>query len=475
MCPDLREEVERSNQIIEAIDPERLRDASPETVTDVVDEYRDDIVSLRSDRALSNIYGMAALHPNPHLRHAMLDVARERVENAFSRHYISSSTHDDIDFVAFEAILLCGDLRMQEAIDDLVPIVGWPDEGPGDQTRWQWGGNPVGVGRASVVTAEFELFGTKDPDELETLREHYQEHGRFPADYHYNPALEQAHADSDEQNEAPPDGMVRIPGGTYTVGVDPDDVPYDRFDDSYLEPQDIEVSPFYMDRYPVTNAEYDEFVESVDDHSVYAHPAEPDDKDRTRITAHEDLGPDHPVTGIDYYDAYAYANWAGKDLPFEEEWEIAARGPSGNVFPWGDEFDPDQLHWAGNTFDTGIDTIPEWTELLVSTIEDGPNETQTVPVDAHENGASPFGVVDMLGNVWEYTKSNYLSRQEINPVFNHPPGSSHENLIDNPGAFPVIRGGSWSNIPEQTSAVFRGKDLLTDRHNEIGFRCVVRP
>ncbi len=474
MTVDVREEIAKSGKIIEEMDPEALVDADPETVRETVEEYREEITSLESDQALSNVFGMAAMHPNPHLRHAMLDVAADRLDNAFCREYISSSTHDDIDFVAFEAILLCGEHELQEAIDDLVPIVGWPDEGPGDMTRLEWGGNPVGVGRASVVTAEFEIFGTEDPDTLAMLKDHYQENGRFPTEYHYNAALD--HAGSDDADlDDPPDGMVPIPGGTYTVGVDPGDVPFDRFDDSYLEPQEVEVSPFYIDKYPVTNAEYDEFVESVDDHSVYGHPAEPEDKDRTRITAHEDLGPDHPVTGIDFYDAYAYANWAGKDLPFEEEWEIAARGPEGHIFPWGDEWDPDELHWAGNTFDAEIETIPEWTDLLTETLRDGPNETQTVPVDAHEEGASDFGVYDMLGNVWEYTKSGYMTRQEVNPVFDHPPGSSHENLIDEHEAFPVIRGGSWSNIPEQASAVFRGKDLLTDRHNEIGFRCVYRP
>ena len=101
-------------------------------------------------------------------------------------------------------------------------------------------------------------------------------------------------------------------------------------------------------------------------------------------------------------------------------------------------------------------------------------ETITTPVDTFPEGESEFDVVDMLGNVWEYTKTNFFSRQEMHPVFRYSKRKAHGNLIENFEAFPVIRGCAWSSIPEMTSGVYRGKDLMTDRHNEIGFRCVKR-
>jgi formylglycine-generating enzyme required for sulfatase activity len=95
-------------------------------------------------------------------------------------------------------------------------------------------------------------------------------------------------------------------------------------------------------------------------------------------------------------------------------------------------------------------------------------------VDAFPESESDYGVVDMLGNAWEYTTTNFYSRHEMYPVFNHVSHTSHENLAENHDAYPVIRGGAWSSIPEMTTTVYRGKDLLTDRHNEIGFRCIKR-
>lgn len=455
------------------LDPAETARLDRQQARELVEEVVADLDGLSTDLALAEVFGLAALHPNAEVRCAMLAFAAEKADNVFARRYLKKFTHDDTDFVAFEAIRLCGELGLQDAIDDLVSIVGWPSEALTER------GKPVGMGRATGVTALVEIFGTDDPGELAELEAHYREVGHLPTDRLSKPSLSHPAGDPTDHPEGSPadapDGMVYVPGGYRTIGVDAARLDRAWFDVSdATDPYEVYVPPFYVDEYPVTNGEYDEFVAWVEEHGHrYCSPGEREGKDHRRNTLDDDVGPDHPVTGIDFYDAYAYANWAGKDLPTEEEWETAARGEAGTLFPWGDEFDPDRLNWAGRVFDGEFEDVRDWMETVRKSGTAVP-ETPTTPVDAFPDGASEFGCVDMVGNVWEYTKTNHVFRQEMDLTFDHRPTTTHENLIGNNAAFPVIRGGPWSCVPEVTSAVFRGKDLLTDRHNEIGFRCVRR-
>lgn len=471
---DIETERERVEQAKELLHPDRVASMGKDEVAETVAEIKPEVVDITHDRPVSELFGLGAMHPNAYVRYHMLDVARAKHRNVFAREFIADLTHDDEDFVAFEALRLIGELNIQRAIDDLISISHWPSQ------RIEEGKKPVGVGHAVVLEAAFDVFGTAKKDRLETLEEHYQENGHLPLDMLDKPTFgAREDADSLLPSE-PPEGMVRVPGGTYTIGTEPADLPTTRFDHGdYEDPYDLTLEPFYIDRYPVTNEEYDEFVRAVEgdaSHS-YCHPGEPEDKDHRRNTRDDDrVGPDHPATGLDYYDMYAYAQWAGKDLPIEEEWEVAVRGSSGNVFPWGDEWDPTRLNWAGNAFGEEFSDINDWRETLQTADRMAPNpDPMTTPVDAFPENESEFGVVDAVGNVWEYTKTNFYTRQEMYPVFNHPRRNEHTNLIEDSEAFPVIKGGAWSSIPEMTTAPYRGKDLMTDRHNEIGFRCVVRP
>lgn len=471
------EELEKAEEITETLAPPKTAKAPREEILDRIDEIESTLRSLTTDHALAEVYGLGGLHPNPHVRHEILEIAPEHANNVFARNFIQTLTHDDEDFVAFKAIDLCGELQLQESCDDLVGILGSPSEAAKKITK------PVGVGRAKVVDAMFEVFGTRDPDELERLSDHVDEHRHLPLNRLSKPSVSFDPVDADEETlrENAPDGMVLVPGGTYTFGVDEDDLPFQRFydEDDFTTPYEMELEPFYVDKHPVTNEEYDEFVEWTEENGhKYCHPGEPRDKDHRRNTHHDQrLGDDHPVTGIDWYDAYAYAKWAGKDIPTEEEWEAAARGKSGNLFPWGDEWDSERLNWAGRVFDTEFESLDDWTDHLANADHFAYEEleTLTTPVDAFPEGASECGALDMVGNLWEYTKTNFFSRQEICPLLNHPSPNSHENLMKDPRAHPVIRGGAWSTIPEMNTTVFRTKDLMTDRHNEIGFRCIKRP
>lgn len=227
-----------------------------------------------------------------------------------------------------------------------------------------------------------------------------------------------------------PQGMVEVRGGTFDFcrGNEADFIPYP----SNFDTLRIRVGDFYMDRYPVTNADYRRFIRA----SGY-RPA-----DTTNFLKHWTGGtfPDslarHPVVWVTLEDARAYALWAGKRLPSEAEWQYAAQGTDGRKWPWGNVYDSTRCNHAGG---------------------------RTTPVDLHPRGRSPFGVEDLVGNVW----------QLCDDVFSN--GSF---------SYSMIRGGSffrptssWWYIAGGPQPNGRTQMLLRtapgfDRSATVGFRCV---
>lgn len=219
----------------------------------------------------------------------------------------------------------------------------------------------------------------------------------------------------------PPAGMVYVPGGTFLMGRDDGD--------EYERPaHSVTVKPFYIDENEVTCEQYAEFVRAT------GQPP-------PTTWAGGSYSPGHarkPVTGVSWVDANAYALWAGKRLPTEEEWEFAARGQDGRRYPWGFE-------WRGD---------------IVNAESDRRNFDD---VGARPENASPFGVKDMAGNAWEWTAS---------AVTAYPGGT----LPTQPrGVQKILRGGSWQSNREQATATYRygwpaqgGSD-----YNNAGFRCAV--
>lgn len=197
------------------------------------------------------------------------------------------------------------------------------------------------------------------------------------------------------------DGMVLVPAGTFRFGPDG---------------REIFLDTFYIDRYPVTNAEYLRFVRETG----YRPPRYADHPKRNR--------PQQPVVGISWADAAQFAKWAGKDLPTEEQWEKAARGADGRPFPWGN--DPPGISDAC----FGLDPV-----------EGAPNDVgQTL------RNVSPFGVHDMCGGVWEWTSSRFQAQSE----------------------YVVVRGGSYNDPIEFLRSDWRLEAHPKDKCEAIGFRCV---
>jgi serine/threonine-protein kinase len=206
--------------------------------------------------------------------------------------------------------------------------------------------------------------------------------------------------------------MVLIPGGRFTMGNN-------ASNDNAEKPEHIvSMKAFYIDQHEVTNAEYAEFVKVHPERGSWNFP-EGQEK--------------YPVVNVSWYDAVEYAKWAGKRLPMEEEWEYAARWTDKRIYPWGNPFDPN----------------------YANTKESGKN--YAVPVGSYPGAASRFNVLDMAGNVAEWTASDY------EPY----PGSQAAPIPGNK----IVRGGSF--FTDKTSATTTSRRYTPpDRvRNYLGFRC----
>lgn len=427
-------------------------------------ELREEIAGLRHPRVIEELCALAATHPGADVRLSVLEgVEPFLATHPATREFLVWLLGDDEDFVVFSAAKIAGRHGIGEAYDELVHITGPAEAGLFRSTK------PVGIGAAIVAKAMDQILGAEDrAARLELEREH-AETGKLPR----GTALGE-HWDYDPENlpRPVPDGMVRIPASEFVVGIGMNDVVHPLYDVDDAVPRQRRYLPeFLIDRYPVTNRQYDEWAQSpaAAEHDL-CHPDEPEDKDHRRgIVGDTRFGPDHPATGVDWFDAHAYLAHLGKRLPTELEWEKAARGESGSFYPWGDDFDPDALRWFGASF--GVpQSLEHWRDTL-STFDEKTPEVTTVPVGSHPKNVSCYGVADLVGNCWEWTDTNFFTRDRMKPMISGRPrtewATAEETSV-------VIRGGAWTSMREQVTTFFRGKDLFTDRHNEIGFRGVIR-
>ena len=208
---------------------------------------------------------------------------------------------------------------------------------------------------------------------------------------------------------APPE-MVYVPGAEFQMGYDPNTPSQTGLVTTTLE-------PFFLDIYEVTCEQYKRFLDS---NPNQVEP--PDWKNRNYPTGWARK----PVTGVNWDQASAFAVWSGKRLPTEEEWEYAARGTDGRLYPWGNI-------WKTGHANTGK---PEAGYL------DGARGM--AEVGSHK-GISPFGAYDMIGNAWEWTNS----------VFKDSAADRAQSVSQSSQDLKVIRGGSWASRNDQATALFR--------------------
>jgi formylglycine-generating enzyme required for sulfatase activity len=247
--------------------------------------------------------------------------------------------------------------------------------------------------------------------------------------------------------KAAPPGMVQVPAADFEfrvsgieieggndIGVD-QQYPWENSPRRH-HLHKLHVKSFYIDKYPVTNAEFKKFLEATryhpkDDHNFL--------KDWKNGTFPEGWG-NKPVTWVSLEDARACAAWGGKRLPHEWEWQYAAQGTDGRLYPWGNE----------------------WDAAAVPAPDKRREMRDPTNVDAYPQGASPFGVMDLVGNVWQWT----------------------DEYVDEHTRAAILRGGSYYQpqgsmwyFPQAYKLTEHGKYLLMapskDRSGTLGFRCVV--
>jgi iron(II)-dependent oxidoreductase len=427
---------------------------------------QDELSGLAANRATTEeLCGVAAIHPDPWVRRLVLAQLPRLAAIApdATRAAVVWSTHDSEDFVAFTAVRAATQLRLREALRDFLLIVG-------DAGRRLNGeaGKPVGVGHAIVLDAIREVVGSSDQRIVQDLEASLFEGTRaLPETF---PEAEPAPTAGDGARHSH-DAMVHVAGGAVRFGVP------DRLGDAGLtfdwsdlvEPWVAETDGFWIDVHAVTAADYDAFAggAAAREHR-HCHPREPRDKLHTRNTVLEPcFDGRRPATGVCWFDAYAYAAAHGKRLPRESEWQRAAQGDDGRAYPWGDAFDPERAQWIATATGAAPADLEGWRAQLIGLASQTPAHP-IAHVDAFDD-ASPLGVRGVSGNTWEWTATNFFSRSDASPVADDR--DALEILYDW-SSYPVIRGGTWTSPPELLSVAFRGRDLLTDRHFENGFRCV---
>jgi iron(II)-dependent oxidoreductase len=394
---------------------------------------------------------MGLAHPVWQVRALTIEAAAGWLPLEAAEQAILHGTHDSVDVIAFLSIRLSGERRLRSAIGHLVKISGWPSMfmRPGYLRK------PVGIGASKTMKALVDIFGSQDPAELARLEEEYLAPYRELLEPSRRPDLGQ---------------MIRVPGGPCIIGTqERTDFRFEFRD--FIPTKTVDVPEFYIDRTPVTNAEYLEFARAIEaEEHATCHPDEPPGRDHwpSHLRDPRFGGDDMPVTAIDWYDAYAYASWRGKKLPTETQWEKAARGTDGRDYPWGNQWRKELVNYVENVYERPIETLEQWRDLLRGTSDTFPARPLW-NVGAQPGNVSPYGVLDMAGNTWEWTRTNFFTLEDMDPFLR---AYTPEQFMNRREAFVVIRGGCWTSLPEMTRTYYRGKDLFTDRHFEIGFRCV---
>ncbi len=211
----------------------------------------------------------------------------------------------------------------------------------------------------------------------------------------------------------------------------------------------VYLDSYWIDIYEVTNEKYREFVLATGHRPALDSSCKSDKCWENNLWKGNDFHKDvrlQPVTQVSWFDADAYCKWRGKRLPTEAEWEKAARGPTGNMFPWGNDMPPGRATYRRKW--RGIHTMTD--------------------VGSYPTGVSIYGVHDMAGNVWEWVADWYDHKYYQKKINKNPKGPEN-------GELKVVRGGSWVNFKDSLLSAFRRWTRPEERYSDTGFRCAKDP
>jgi len=266
--------------------------------------------------------------------------------------------------------------------------------------------------------------------------------------------------------------MVYVPAGEFIMGTS------DAYVDSVMEtcgeckrewfddekPQHkVFLNAFWVDSTEVTNAQYATFLNSIGGHKGKCDGQDcidTKDEDSDSYIFYQEGQyilesgyQNHPITEVGWHGAKAYCEHYGRRLPTEAEWEKAARGLDARIYPWGDKWDSGKVNFCDASCEY------DWKDTQT---DDG--YQRTAPVGDYLDGASPYGALDMVGNVWEwvadwYDDDYYGNSPEANP------------LGPDSGSYKVMRGGCWDTGSVHMRVAYRHEDWPSIRNANLGFRC----
>jgi iron(II)-dependent oxidoreductase len=270
----------------------------------------------------------------------------------------------------------------------------------------------------------------------------------------------------EQQRATPSNTEVLVPAGPFVMGTDTDPWAYDNERPAHT----VTLDAFWIDAAPVTNSAYADFIADggYDRAGLWSTAGwawrqeaglvapqfwfrDGEGWGRRRFGTTEPVPADEPVQHVCWYEADAFARWAGKRLPTEAEWEKAASWGPGAVkrsLPWGDAAPSDQANLWG--------AAPRFAPAVVG---------------SYPGGASAYGCVHMIGDVWEWTSSDFLAY----PGFRSFPYREYSEVffpaLGSAGDYKVLRGGSWATHPAAVRTTFRNWDHPIRRQIFSGFRC----
>ena len=227
--------------------------------------------------------------------------------------------------------------------------------------------------------------------------------------------------------------MVYVPAGTFVMGADTENLQAMSWEKPAHE---VTLDAFWIDKHEVTNGQFARCVAS----GYCVQPRSTASKTRPQYYGNVDFA-DYPVIYVDWNQAYYYCAWVGKRLPTEAEWEKAARGTDSNRYPWGNEEDSAELMNSGH-------------------LQDGDTEK----VGSYPDGSSPYGALDMAGNVWEWTSDLFDRNAYTESPLENPTGSAE-------GQIHTVRGMSWAYTAPYQSITIRNRADAYAYSYDLGFRC----
>ena len=226
--------------------------------------------------------------------------------------------------------------------------------------------------------------------------------------------------------------MVYVPAGNFLMGASEDEK--DALETERKQ-RCVYLDAFWIDKTEITNAQYAQCEEA----GACAPPAD-------RRNYKKDSFANHPVAFVSWYDASNYCDWAGRRLPSEAEWEKAARGVDGRKYPWGEVLSCENVNY----------------------FEDCSEFASTSPVGFFgEKGVSPYGAMDMSGNLWEWVEDWYKED------FYHIAPDENPSNMDSASGLKVLRGGSWNSEARFIRTTHRDGSKPESTSAYIGFRCAL--